>query len=80
MIKGKFGSALRSKSDTGQINEVHRKVLAHSICVLIQAMHALNIHPIFGSEIQPEQKWSLKEIFGAKPSESKIDVLNQKSA
>ncbi|HEV3476738.1 MAG TPA: hypothetical protein VG127_04570 [Rubrobacteraceae bacterium] len=35
MIKGKFGSALRSKSDTGQINEVLCKVLAHNICVLI---------------------------------------------
>jgi hypothetical protein len=47
MIKGKFGSALRSKSDTGQINEALCKVLAHNICVLIQAMHALNIEPIF---------------------------------
>jgi hypothetical protein len=47
MIKGKFGSALRSKCDTGQINEALCKVLAHNICVLIQAMHALNIHPIF---------------------------------
>jgi transposase len=56
MIKGKFGSALRSKSDTGQINEVLCKVLAHNICVLIQAMHALNIHPIFGSESKGAQR------------------------
>jgi transposase len=47
MIKGKFGSELRSKSDCGQINEVLCKVLAHNICVLIQAIHALNIHPVF---------------------------------
>lgn len=53
MIKGKFGSALRSKSDAGQINEALCKVLAHNICVLIQAMHALNVHPIFGAESQP---------------------------
>ncbi len=46
MIKGKFGSALRSKSDTGQINEALCKVLAHNICVLVQAMHTFNIHPI----------------------------------
>jgi hypothetical protein len=45
--KGKFGSALRSEGDTGQINEVLCKVLAHNTCVLIQAMHALNIHPLF---------------------------------
>jgi len=40
MIKGKFGSALRYKSDTGQVNEVQCKVLAHNRCVLIQATHA----------------------------------------
>jgi transposase len=47
MIKGKFGSALRSKSDTGQINEALCKVLAHNICVLVQAIHTFNIHPMF---------------------------------
>ncbi len=56
MIKGKFGSALRSKSDTGQINEALCKVLAHNICVLIHAMHALNIHPIFCAETEAAQK------------------------
>ncbi len=56
MIKGKFGSALRSKSDTGQINEALCKVLAHNLCVLIYAMHALNIHPIFGAETRPAPK------------------------
>jgi transposase len=54
MIKGKFGSALRSKSDTGQINEALCKVLAHNICVLVQAMHTFNIHPIFGSHTPVE--------------------------
>jgi transposase len=47
MIKGKFGSALRSKSDTGQINEALCKVLAHNICVLVQAIHTFNIEPLF---------------------------------
>jgi len=47
MIKGKFGSSLRSKSDTGQINEALCKVLAHNICVLVQAMHELGIEPAF---------------------------------
>ncbi len=40
MIKGKFGSALRSKSDTGQINEALCKVLAHNICVLGQCLES----------------------------------------
>lgn len=48
MIKGKFGDAVRSKSDTGQINEVLCKVLCHNICVLIQSMHEFGIEPLFG--------------------------------
>jgi transposase len=47
MIKGKFGSALRSKSDTGQVNEALCKVLCHNICVLIRAMHELGIELSF---------------------------------
>ena len=41
IIKGKFGASLRSKSDTGQVNEVLCKVLCHNVCVLVQAMHEL---------------------------------------
>ena len=47
MTKGKFGSALRSKSDVGQINEALCKVLAHNICVLVQGTHELGIEPVF---------------------------------
>ncbi len=46
-IKGKFGDSLRSKSDTGQINEALCKVLCHNLCVLVQAMHELGIEPAF---------------------------------
>ena len=51
MIKGKFGSALRSKSDTGQINEVLCKILCHNICVVIQSMYELGIEPTFYGEV-----------------------------
>jgi hypothetical protein len=47
MIKGKFGDAVRSKSDIGQLNEVLCKVLCHNLCVLIQAIHELGIEPMF---------------------------------
>ncbi len=47
MIKAKFGDSLRSKSDTGQINEALAKVLCHNLCVLVQAMHELGIEPAF---------------------------------
>ena len=56
MIKGKFGSALRSKSDAGQINEALCKVLAHNICVRVAAIHELGIDTIFCAEAQPAQK------------------------
>ena len=63
MIKGKFGIALRSKSDTGQINEALCKILAHNICVLIQALHALNVHPIFSADIQAAPKIASRSDF-----------------
>ena len=47
MIKGKFGSALRSRGDVGQINEALCKVLCHNICVLVQATHELGIELAF---------------------------------
>ena len=47
MIKAKFGDAVRSKSDIGQMNEVLCKVLCHNLCVIIQAIHELGIEPKF---------------------------------
>jgi transposase len=46
MVKGKFGDSVRSKSDTGQVNEALCKVLCHNICVLIHAIRALEIDRI----------------------------------
>ncbi len=43
MIKAKFGSSLRSKSDTGQMNEVLCKVICHNLCVLIACIHELGL-------------------------------------
>jgi transposase len=56
MIKGKFGSALRSKSDVGQINEALCKVLAHNICVLVAATHELGIEPVFFGSTSAEAR------------------------
>jgi transposase len=47
MIKSKFGDALRSKTESAQINEALCKVLCHNIVVLISAMHELNLKPKF---------------------------------
>ncbi len=47
MIKDKFGDAVRSKSDTAQVNEVLCKVLCHNICVVAMAGHELGIEPTF---------------------------------
>jgi transposase len=54
MIKAKFGDAVRSKSDIGQMNEVLCKVLCHNLCVLIQAIHELGIDPRFEKSLLKE--------------------------
>jgi len=43
MIKRKFGDSLRSKSETGQMNEILCKVVAHNLCCIISALHELGI-------------------------------------
>ena len=47
MIKSKFGSAVRAKTPTAQVNEVLCKVLCHNICVLIQSIYELGLEPTF---------------------------------
>jgi transposase/predicted nucleic acid-binding Zn finger protein len=47
MVKGKFRDSVRSKSNTGMVNEVLAKILCHNICVLIQSMYELGIEPTF---------------------------------
>jgi hypothetical protein len=52
MIKAKFGSSVRAKTPTAQVNEVLCKVLCHNICVLIQSIYELGLEPTF---------WTLEE-------------------
>lgn len=47
MIKAKFGSSVRAKTPTAQVNEVLCKVLCHNICVLIQSAVELGIETTF---------------------------------
>ena len=56
MIKGKFGDSVRSKCDTGMVNEALAKVLCHNVCVLIQATHELGIEPNFCAQLGLAQK------------------------
>lgn len=50
MIKAKFGESLKSKSETGQINEVLCKVIAHNLCCIISAIYELGLEaPHFGA-------------------------------
>ena len=62
MCKAKFGDSVRSKSDTGMVNEVLCKVLCHNICVLIQAIHELGVEPTF-VQVQYLHKSGLKTGF-----------------
>ena len=47
MIKSKFDSSVKSKSETACVNEILLKVLCHNICVLISEMFELGIKPDF---------------------------------
>lgn len=58
MIKGKFGDAVRSKTETAQINELLCKVLCHNLCVLVQAIYELGIEPNFWADTGAAQEIS----------------------
>jgi transposase len=50
MIKAKFGSSVRSKTHTAQMNEVLCKIVCHNLSVLIHSMYDLDLEPIFWAE------------------------------
>ncbi len=51
MVKAKFGDSVRSKSATGQVNEILLKFLCHNLVVLVRAMHDLGINPSFEPKV-----------------------------
>lgn len=51
MIKAKFGSNVRSKTEVSMRNEVLCKIICHNICVLIMEAHELGIDVNFGANI-----------------------------
>lgn len=56
MVKGKFGDSVSSKSDAGQMNEALCKVLAHNLCVIVQAIHELGLDPRCYADSSPAQQ------------------------
>ena len=47
MIKAKFGSRVRAKTPTAQVNEVLCKVLCHNLCCIVSAIFELGIDAKF---------------------------------
>ena len=52
MIKAKFNSHVRSKTQTAMKNEVLAKILCHNICCLIQAQFELGLAVSFWQQAQ----------------------------
>ena len=50
MIKAKFETFVRAKSEVGQMNEVLVKVLCHNLCVLIQSMAEVDAEAEFEAQ------------------------------
>lgn len=53
MIKGKFGSAIRARRPTSQVNEVLCKCLAHNLCCLVKAIFVSGLAPTFWTDAEP---------------------------
>ena len=68
MIKGKFGDAIKGKTETAQVNEVLLKVLCHNICVVHQSMFELGIEATFCAGFRVAQKVRLFGDFLCKAS------------
>lgn len=47
MIKAKFGTAIRSKTPTAQVNELLCKILCHNLCCLVQSFYELGVDAEF---------------------------------
>jgi transposase len=52
MIQQKFGTFVRSRSDTAMMNEVYGKIVCHNICCLIQSQCELGIEPVFWQDAE----------------------------
>ena len=73
MIKSKFGTSVRAKSPTAQVNEVLCKVLCHNICVLIQSMYELGIEPTFWKN-EPKEPVEPRALIPTFESEMTVDA------
>jgi len=58
MLKAKFGTYVRSRSDTAMMNEVLAKIVGHNICCAIQSQCELGIEPMFWKD--SDEKSGLK--------------------
>ena len=47
MVKAKFGTKVRSKTETAQVNEILCKLLCHNLCCLVHATYELGIEATF---------------------------------
>ena len=57
MLKSKFGTSVRSRTQAGQFNELLARCLCHNICVLIRSMYEFGIEVDFHSQVPEPGPW-----------------------
>lgn len=67
IIKAKFRDHVRSKTPVAMVNEVLRKIICHSICVLIQETHELGIEVKLSSSSVPSSRGLLCKAQSGQP-------------
>jgi hypothetical protein len=72
MIKSKFGSRIRSKTEVAMVNEVLCKILCHNLCVLVQSIYELGIEATFWQASAPA---TLAHKIGRLPKKSAVNRL-----
>jgi transposase len=77
-LKRTLGGELRSKSDSGLVNEALCKAIRYNICVLIQEMYVLGIDPISWREARLRPRAAAAGTLGRALTERESELVSER--